>query len=56
MGVMASGHYALCGIGEQVPELVFGKVGRDRLETVWRENALLNSLREGTARAAGRSL
>jgi SynChlorMet cassette radical SAM/SPASM protein ScmF len=47
MGVMASGHYALCGIGEQVPELVFGKVGRDRLETVWRENALLKSLREG---------
>jgi SynChlorMet cassette radical SAM/SPASM protein ScmF len=47
MGVMASGHYALCGIGKQVPELVFGEVGRDRLETVWRENALLNSLREG---------
>lgn len=47
MGVMASGHYALCGIGKQVPELVFGEVGKDQLETVWRENALLNSLREG---------
>lgn len=47
LGVMASGHYALCGIGEQVPELVFGTVGKDRLETVWHENPLLKSLREG---------
>ncbi|MHB8837182.1 MAG: SynChlorMet cassette radical SAM/SPASM protein ScmF [Candidatus Methylomirabilia bacterium] len=47
LGVIAGGHYALCGIGEQVPELVFGEVGRDRLETVWRENAILNALREG---------
>lgn len=47
MGVIATGHYALCGIGEQVPELVFGKVGKDRLETVWRENGILKSLREG---------
>lgn len=47
LGVMASGHYALCGIGEQVSELIFGKVGRDPLATVWRENALLNELREG---------
>lgn len=47
IGVMASGHYALCGIGEQVPELVFGKVGTDPLETVWRENAVLNELRTG---------
>ena len=47
MGVIASGHYALCGIGEQVPELVFGEVGKDPLEEVWRENAILNALREG---------
>ncbi|MHB1356145.1 MAG: radical SAM protein, partial [Anaerolineae bacterium] len=30
LGVIASGHYALCGIGEKVPELVFGKVGMDQ--------------------------
>jgi SynChlorMet cassette radical SAM/SPASM protein ScmF len=47
LGVMASGYYALCGIGEQVPELIFGKVGVDALETVWRENAVLKELREG---------
>ena len=47
LGVIASGHYALCGIGEQVPDLVFGEVGKDRLEEVWRENAILKALREG---------
>jgi SynChlorMet cassette radical SAM/SPASM protein ScmF len=47
LGVIASGHYALCGIGQQVPELVFGEVGKDPLETVWKENAVLKVLREG---------
>ncbi len=47
LGVIAGGHYALCGIGEQVPDLVFGKVGKDRLEEIWRENATLKALREG---------
>jgi SynChlorMet cassette radical SAM/SPASM protein ScmF len=47
LGVIASGHYALCGIGEQVPELVFGEVGKDPLEEVWRENTILKALREG---------
>ena len=47
LGVIAGGHYALCGIGEQVPDLVFGKVGKDRLEEIWRENAVLKALREG---------
>jgi SynChlorMet cassette radical SAM/SPASM protein ScmF len=31
VGVLPSGHWALCGIGEQVPELVFGRLGIDRL-------------------------
>jgi len=47
LGVIPSGHYALCGIGEQVPELVFGQVGVDPLETVWRENPTLNKIRAG---------
>lgn len=47
LGVIASGHYALCGIGEQVPDLIFGEVGRDRLDEVWRENPVLKALREG---------
>jgi SynChlorMet cassette radical SAM/SPASM protein ScmF len=47
LGVIAGGHYALCGIGEQVPDLVFGEVGKARLKEVWRENAVLKALREG---------
>jgi SynChlorMet cassette radical SAM/SPASM protein ScmF len=47
LGVIAGGHYALCGIGEHVPDLVFGEVGRVLLEEVWRENAILKALREG---------
>jgi SynChlorMet cassette radical SAM/SPASM protein ScmF len=47
LGVIASGHYALCGIGEQVPDLIFGAVGKDLMEEVWRENAILKALREG---------
>jgi SynChlorMet cassette radical SAM/SPASM protein ScmF len=47
LGVIASGHYALCGIGEQVPDLVFGKVEKGELEKIWRENAILKALRAG---------
>lgn len=47
LGVMASGHYALCGIGEQVPDLVFGAIGKVRLEEVWRNNPVLRELRRG---------
>ncbi len=47
LGVIPSGHYALCGIGEQVPDLIFGAVGKARLEEVWRDNPILNALREG---------
>jgi SynChlorMet cassette radical SAM/SPASM protein ScmF len=47
IGVIASGHYALCGIGRSVPELVFGIVEKERLATIWRENIILNELRTG---------
>lgn len=47
LGVIATGEYALCGIGYHVPELVFGAVGRDRLDEVWRQNATLQELRDG---------
>ena len=39
IGVIASGDYALCGIGYHLPELVFGRVGQDSLERIWREYA-----------------
>jgi SynChlorMet cassette radical SAM/SPASM protein ScmF len=47
LGVIPTGRYALCGIGENVRELVFGRVGEDPLEMVWHENEILKELREG---------
>jgi SynChlorMet cassette radical SAM/SPASM protein ScmF len=47
LGVIPAGNYALCGIGEHIPELVFGKVEEDSLEAVWGEHQVLQELREG---------
>ena len=49
LGVLSSGSYALCGIGETVPELVFGNAAEDRLEDVWNNARVLVELREGMA-------
>jgi SynChlorMet cassette radical SAM/SPASM protein ScmF len=47
LGVLADGSYALCGIGETIPELVFGHVKKDLLNDVWYNNSILNEIREG---------
>ncbi len=47
LGVLGNGSYALCGIGETVPELVFGHAATDRLEDVWNNTPVLLELREG---------
>jgi SynChlorMet cassette radical SAM/SPASM protein ScmF len=47
LGVLASGHYALCGIGTSVQDLVFGRVGENRLDRVWKESIVLKSIRSG---------
>lgn len=47
LGVLADGSYALCGIGETVPELIFGHAARDRLKDVWEATPMLREIREG---------
>lgn len=47
VGVIATGEWALCGIGTQVPELAFGRVGRDRLAEVWHGHPTLAAIRRG---------
>lgn len=47
IGVLADGSYALCGIGEQVPEMVFGHASSDRLEDVWNNHPVLGEIRTG---------
>ncbi len=47
LGVLADGSYALCGIGETVPDLVFGHSGTDSLENVWNNSTVLKEIRSG---------
>jgi SynChlorMet cassette radical SAM/SPASM protein ScmF len=47
LGVLANGAYALCGIGEMVPELVFGDAATDHLGDIWNNTPVLLELREG---------
>ncbi len=47
IGVLANGKYALCGIGETVPDLVFGHVDTDQLADIWNHNPILGQIREG---------
>ena len=46
LGVLPNGKYALCGIGEQIPELVFGIAGKDSLLEIWNEHPVLKKIRE----------
>jgi len=37
----------VCGIGETVPELIFGHAAKVRLADIWENNTILKELREG---------
>ncbi len=45
LGVLSDGTYALCGIGENMPELVFGNAEKDRLSDVWKKTSKINRIR-----------
>ena len=47
IGVLADGSYSLCGIGESMPELIFGHASQDSLAEVWHDNPVLRDIREG---------
>jgi SynChlorMet cassette radical SAM/SPASM protein ScmF len=47
LGVLADGSYSLCGIGESVPDLVFGHSSEKSLNDVWLNSKVLIELREG---------
>ena len=47
LGVLANGSYALCGIGETVPDLVFGHAATNSLKHVWNNTPVLLEIREG---------
>jgi SynChlorMet cassette radical SAM/SPASM protein ScmF len=47
LGVLANGSYALCGIGQTVPDLVFGHADTERLKDIWTRAPFLMELRQG---------
>ena len=46
LGILGTGEMALCGIGRNVPELCFGKLGRDSLREVWLNHPVLVQMRK----------
>jgi len=50
LGVLANGSYALCGIGETVPDLVFGHGATNPLKHVWNNTPVLLEIRQGLSR------
>ncbi len=47
LGVLADGSYALCGIGETVPDLIFGHATENSLGDIWNNTPVLLELRRG---------
>jgi len=45
LGILASGHYALCGVGRATPDLVYGSLDDDIVE-IWNRHATLRRLRD----------
>jgi radical SAM protein with 4Fe4S-binding SPASM domain len=47
LGVLPRGEYALCGVGQHVPELAMGDVISSSLEELWRSHPVLQKVRAG---------
>jgi SynChlorMet cassette radical SAM/SPASM protein ScmF len=45
LGVLATGHYAMCGIGVNVPELVYGHIEQKNLREIWSDHPVLQQIR-----------
>ena len=46
LGILPTGHLAMCGIGMQVEDLCYGLLGTDSVSKVWSAHPLLLELRE----------
>jgi SynChlorMet cassette radical SAM/SPASM protein ScmF len=45
LGILHTGHLAMCGIGTQIPELCYGLLYQDRIADLWASNSILIDLR-----------
>jgi SynChlorMet cassette radical SAM/SPASM protein ScmF len=46
LGILADGRVSICGVGEAVPELIFGHVAEDSLRDIWLTHPVLQEIRE----------
>jgi SynChlorMet cassette radical SAM/SPASM protein ScmF len=46
LGILSSGHLAMCGIGVQLSELCYGLLGKDHVANVWSSHPMLTELRQ----------
>ena len=49
LGILGTGEMALCGIGRNIPELCFGRLGLDDLREVWCTHPVLVGMRRDLA-------
>lgn len=45
LGILGSGEIALCGIGRNIPELVYGRLGEDSIRAIWLHHPTISKLR-----------
>ena len=45
LGILPSGQMAMCGIGTQEKDLIYGMIGKDKIVDVWTNNLVLKSIR-----------
>ena len=45
LGMLGTGDIVLCGIGRTIPELVYGKLGEDRIRDIWLHHPRILELR-----------
>jgi SynChlorMet cassette radical SAM/SPASM protein ScmF len=45
LGVLGSGEIALCGIGQTIPALVYGHLGKDSIRDIWLNHPVILGLR-----------
>ncbi|HWQ66109.1 MAG TPA: radical SAM protein [Methanospirillum sp.] len=49
LGILGTGEIALCGIGETIPELIYGWLGKDSIRDIWLSNPVIQKLRQDLA-------
>jgi SynChlorMet cassette radical SAM/SPASM protein ScmF len=46
LGILGTGHVALCGIGRTIPDLVYGQLGQDSIRDIWLNHPRIHQLRQ----------